>query len=354
MLAQASVSGLLNIARMTTADELIRDWPRAYGFENIEIGGTDGTRLRLVAGGPRACRPVVLLHGAPQLSYAWRRVMPLLKERYRVIAPDLRGYGASSVPSSGRYDMEVLVGDLRIVVDWARARYADALAGRGGGPKSDRITPTEPAKDRDTRAVVVGHDFGGMIAWLYAAGHPDTLRHVIAVNGPHPRAAARALLDPRQLVRSWHLALFQVPLLERLIERTDASLFLWMMTASSPRGTFDPADLTLYRAAFSRPGRAGAALAYYRQLLRLFSDPRSGAPLGPGLPPGEARVAVPSTVVWGDADLAMRPAIADAARRYVEQVKVRHLRGVSHWVPEERPEEIAAAVRDGDAAGGSG
>jgi pimeloyl-ACP methyl ester carboxylesterase len=140
-------------------------------------------------------------------------------------------------------------------------------------------------------------------------------------------------------VRSWPVALFQVPLLERLIERTDASLFLWMMTTSSRPGTFDPADLTLYRTALSRPGRAGAVLAYYRQLLRPLPDP--GAP-----PRHQARMTVPATVLWGDADLAMRPALADAMGRYAEQVDVRHLPGVSRWVPEERPEDVAAAVRD--------
>jgi pimeloyl-ACP methyl ester carboxylesterase len=134
-----------------------------------------------------------------------------------------------------------------------------------------------------------------------------------------------------------------VPLLERLIERTDASMFLWMMTASSRSGTFDPADLALYRAALARPGRAGAVLACYRQLFRPLPDP--GAPAA--LPqPHRARMTVPATVVWGDADATMRPALADAMGRYAEQVEVRHLRGVSHWVPEERPDDIAAAVRD--------
>lgn len=321
----------------SSADELIRDWPRPYGFENVEIGGIDGTRLRLVAGGPRAGRPVVLLHGFPQLSYAWRRVMPLLKERYRVIAPDLRGYGASALPRSGRYDMPTLVGDLQIVVDWARARFAEALAGRAGGPRGERQPPPGTVADGDTRAIVVGHDWGGPIAWMYAAKHPETLRHLVAVNGPHPRAYARELLHPRQLVRSWYIGLFQVPLLELLVEQTDASLFLWMMTTSSPPGTFGPSDLSFYRTAFSRPGRAGAALDYYRQMLRRPREPQ-----------GKGRVEVPSTVVWGDADASMHHAVAEGVRRYVDQVEVRRLPGVSHWVPEERPEVIVQAIIEGD------
>lgn len=322
---------------MSSPDDLVRDWPRPYGFENVEIGGVDGTRLRLVVGGPRGGRPVVLLHGAPQISYAWRRVMPLLKERYRVIAPDLRGYGSSAMARSGRYDVETLVGDLRVTVEWARARYAEALAGRAGGPRSDRLPPPG-SSDGDSRVVLVGHDWGGGLAWLLAAERPGDLRHLVVANAPHP-GTIRELLHPLQLPRLWYIALFQVPLLERLIERTGARPLAWMMSHSAPRGAFEPADLAFYRDAFARPGRAEAVLEGYRQLLRRPYPDRAAA---------TRRIAVPTTLLWGDADPALRAPLADAARRFVEKIEVRHLPGVSHWVPEERPEAVAAAIAEGD------
>ncbi|HSN98289.1 MAG TPA: alpha/beta fold hydrolase [Candidatus Nanopelagicales bacterium] len=325
---------------MSTPDDLVRDWPRPYDFENVEIGGTDGTRLRLVVGGPRAGRPVVLLHGAPQLSYAWRRVMPLLKERYRLIAPDLRGYGSSALPRSGRYDLETLVGDLRVTVEWARARYAEALAGRAGGPRGDRLPPPG-ASDGDTRVLLVGHDWGGLLGWLLAAERPEHLRHMVVINAPHP-AAIREMLHPMQLARAWYIALFQVPLLDQLIERRNARFFLWMMTHSAPPGTFDPADLSFYRGAFARPGRSRAVLEGYRQLVRR--------------PYGDREViarpmTVPTTVLWGEDDAALRPALAEAARRFAEKIEIQRLPGVSHWVPEERPEVVAEAVLAADRGG---
>ncbi|AKT41941.1 alpha/beta fold hydrolase [Chondromyces crocatus] len=326
---------------MSSLDDLVRDWPRPYGFENVEIGGIDGTRLRLVVGGPRTGRPVVLVHGAPQLSYAWRRVMPLLKEDYRVIAPDLRGYGASAPALTGRYDIPTLVGDLQVTIDWARSRYAEALAGRAGGPRVGRTLPPGVEHDGDTRVLLVGHDWGGTLAWILAAQRPDDLRHLVVTNAPAP-AALKEIFHPLQLLRAWHVALFQLPLVDRLLERTHASLFLWMMTSSAAPGTFDPADVAFYRSAFSRPGRCTAVVEGYRQLLwgRRY-DFASVA----------KRLTVPTTLVWGEADRALRRAVGKAAKRYAEQLDVRRLPDVRHWVPEQCPEAIARAVLDGDRAG---
>ncbi|EYF03533.1 alpha/beta fold hydrolase [Chondromyces apiculatus] len=328
---------------MSSPDDLVRDWPRPYGFENVEIGGVDGTRLRLVVGGPRAGRPVVLLHGAPQLSYAWRRVMALLKERYRVIAPDLRGYGASALSLSRRYDVATLAGDLQVTVDWARSRYTEALAGRAGGPRVSRSIPPGVSPDGDTRVLLAGHDWGGTLAWILAARRPQDLRHLVVINAPHP-GAIKEYLHPSQLVRAWHVALFQVPFVDKLIERTHASLFLWMMSSSAPPGTFDPADLAFYRGAFARPGRASAVVEGYRQLL-WGRRPEFAAMM--------ERLVVPTTLIWGEADHVLRPALADAAGRFVERLEVRRLPGVSHWVPEERPEAVAQAILDGDGAEGT-
>jgi pimeloyl-ACP methyl ester carboxylesterase len=314
---------------MDFADEMIRDWPRAFGFENVEIGGADGTRLRLVMCGPKSGRPVVLLHGMPQLSYAWRQVMERLSG-YRAIAVDLRGYGGSALPRSGRYDLEVLTEDLGIVLEWARARYDEGLDAHRGEAPSDR------------RALLVGHGWGASIAWGVAERRPDLLRHLVAVNGPHPGAFARAVTSPRQMLRSWYVGLFQVPFAELAIERTDSELLLWLMTSTSAPGTFSRGDLALYRAALSRPGRARAVLAYYRQALRKgLLEERRRLMESP-------RVRVPATVVWGEADRMLHPLQAEGVRAYAERVEVRRLPGVSHWVPEDCPGAIVQAVVDGD------
>lgn len=314
---------------MVSADELIREWPRAFGLENVEIGGADGTRLRLVMGGPKSGRPVVLLHGLPQFSYAWRHVMARLPG-HRVIAPDLRGHGGSALPRSGRYDMDIVTDDLRIVIEWARARFDEGLAAKGGQAPADR------------RVLLVGHDWGGTVAWTLAGRRPDLLRRLIAVNGPHPGAFAEELIHPRQLVRSWYIALFQVPFLELALEQSDNALLFWMMSSTAAPGTFAEDNLALYRAALSRPGRARVVLSYYRQAFRknLLKERRRlrEAP----------RVSVPATVLWGDADQMLDAHQAEGIRSFVERVEVRHLPGVSHWVPEEQPEVIAQAILDAD------
>ena len=317
---------------MVSADELIREWPRAFGYENVEIGGADGTRLRLVMGGPKWARPVVLLHGMPQFSYTWRRVIPLLAG-YRVIAPDLRGYGGSALPRTGRYDMDILADDLRIVIEWARARYDEGLAAKGGQAPADR------------RVLLVGHDWGGTIAFTLAGQRPDLLRRLIAVNGPHRGSFAEELPHPRQLVRSWYIGLFQVPFLELAIERSEGALLLWMMSSGAAPGTFTEDDIALYRAVLSRPGRARAVLAYYRQAFRKnLLEERRQLRLAP-------RGITPTTVLWGDEDRTLHPRQADRIAEFVERVEVRHLPGVSHWVPEERPELIAQAVIEADRDG---
>jgi pimeloyl-ACP methyl ester carboxylesterase len=271
-------------------------------------------------GGPEDAPPVILLHGAPQHAYEWRRVAPLLAERFRVVMPDLRGYGESDLSASGRYDIDILVDDLRAVVEAALSWCPRSASSAGG-------------------ARIVAHDWGGPIAWVFAERFPGLVKHLVAVNAPHPAAFARELTRPRQLVRSWYIGLFQIPGVERMIERGGASFFTWMMRASSPKGVFTEEDFEVYRAALARPGRVEAVLAYYRQAF------------GPGLLERRRailqspRVRVPSTVLWGDADIALAPTHPEATRRYVEHLEVRRFVGVSHWVPEERPVEVALAVR---------
>lgn len=319
-------------------DRIVADWPRALGLDSRFVEAADGTRLRIVEGGPPGGRRVVLLHGAPQLSYEWRKILPELARTHRVIAPDLRGYGASDLARSGRYDLDTLADDLRAVVE------------------ATRPAPILRSSDPD-RVVIAAHDWGGPIAWRYAEIFPSTIRHLVAANAPHPAAYALELARPTQAVRSWYVAAFQVPGVERLIARAEARPLLWMMTASAPPGTFADEDLEVYRAALLRPGRVEAVLAYYREA---FGPPRDGAGRASGLgwllerraaTLASGRVVAPATVLWGDADKAIAPSHPEATRRWAARLEVRILPGASHWLPEERPADVLRAILDGDAAG---
>jgi len=299
--------------------DVVRDWNVPLGFERDELCASDGTLIRMVVAGPPSARPVILLHGAPQFSYCWREVIQKLADRYRVFAPDLRGYGASELAKTGRYDIDTLVEDLQAVIGRAQA----------SGPRAD------------DRVLLGAHDWGGAIAWVYAERHPESLRHLVIANAPHPAAFVSELSNPGQAIRSWYIAFFQTPGVERILEATHGSFFLWMMRSSSANGTFSDEALAAYRAALDRPGRAEAVLEYYRQAMAA----RGRVEIG------KNRVEVPATIVWGEADKALAPSQPDATRRYASRVEIRRLPGTSHWVPEERPEEIVRALVDGDEAG---
>lgn len=295
----------------------IVDWPLRYGFENVEARAQDGTRLRLVVGGPKGATRVVFLHGAPQFSFAWHKVLPLLATSYRVIALDSRGYGASELAASGRYDLDTLASDVGVVIE-------------------------QEARSSHDAAIVVAHDWGGPPAWRLAEQRPELVRHLVAINAPHLAAFVRELRRPSQLARSWYIAVFDIPGIERAIEAMDAAPFTWMLERSSSPGAFTDDEIALYRACFARPCRPGAVLAYYREAsAAVFARGREIL--------ASRRVGVPATVLWGEEDLGLAPTHPDAIRRYASRVEIRRLEGRSHWVPQEAPLEIERAVREGDA-----
>jgi pimeloyl-ACP methyl ester carboxylesterase len=284
------------------------EWPREIGFTSRHVAMSDGTRLRVVRGGDPSKPKVLFLHGAPQMAFEWRRILPRIAERAHVLAPDLRGFGASDLASTGDYAMPRLVRDVKEVLDDA-----------GGGP-----------------AIVVAHDWGGVIAWRFVEEHRSSVKHLVATNAPLLELYARDLLHLRQLVRSWYVLTFQVPYLDRLVERAGAEPLVWMMKKSS-RGVFSDDDLEVYRASMRRPGRASAIIAYYRSA---FPSSRAGmrATFRP------IRIEVPTTLLWGTWDRAIDRAHAERIRGAVSSIEVRYLDGVSHWVPEERPDAVIDAI----------
>lgn len=279
-----------------------RDWPRAQGYRSETVRASDGTALRVVVGGRPGAPRVVLLHGVPQHAYAWRSVMEGLVDQFHVLAPDLRGIGDSDIPSPARYDLDQLAADVHAV--------------RGDEP-----------------CILVGHDWGGVIAF-YTAGHaPEGIRHLVVANGPHLPAYEAELAKPSQAIRSWYTAMFQIPGIEHLLW---PGFFGWMIRSSSPSDLFSKEEVDFYKAPLAEPGRIAATLAYYRQasitVKAGFAD--------------EPRIEVPTTLLWGDADRALAPSHPEAVRRYVEHLEVRPLPGISHWVPEACPDAIVRAIRD--------
>lgn len=252
--------------------------------------------------GPLDGEPVVLLHGFPQRASSWGRVAPLLHDvGLRTLAVDQRGYSSGARPRSRTaYSTDGLVDDLAAVVE---------------------------AVERPVH--LVGHDWGAVVGWTAAALRPELLRTLTAVSVPHPGAMAAACLRSDQLLRSWYVAAFQVPWLP---ERVLASRLGERALRASG---MDPDALTRFREEVVEAGALPGALGWYRALP--FSNPQVAS----------RRVGIPTTFVWGDADTAISRTAAHGAGDYVDAAySYIELADVSHWIPEQAPEELAAAVID--------
>jgi epoxide hydrolase 4 len=272
-------------------------------MERIELRA-NGIRFAALAAGPEDGRLVLLLHGFPELSRSWRHQLPALAEAgFRAVAPDLRGYGGTE--RRGPYHLATLTDDAAGLI---------VAAGH-------------------EQAVVVGHDWGGAIAWATAHRHPDRVERLVVLNAPHPALMAQDLRASReQRRRSRYLFLFQLPWLpERLLARGGGRAIARALRGGSHvRDAWPPEELERYRAAFSRPADLAGPLAYYRAAFRRRAQRPEGV------------IAVPVLVLWGMHDRFLRPALADETRlrKFAPDVTVVRIEDAGHFVQNEAPERV--------------
>ncbi|QOC90798.1 alpha/beta fold hydrolase [Micromonospora craniellae] len=262
-----------------------------------------GLRFEIRPGGPESGEPVLLLHGFPQHSGEWDAVVPTLHGAgLRTYALDQRGYSPQARPTEvAAYRLGELVADAVAVLD--------ALG--------------------VTQAHVVGHDWGAIVAWALAAGHPDRVRTLTAVSVPHPAAMAHALAnDPQQKARSAYMLLFrQAGVAEKTLLALDALGLRRLL-----REVGDDARVAAYADPLREPGALTAALNWYRAMSRTEL-----AAVGP--------VSVPTTFVWSDRDVAIGRTAAEACAAHVSgDYHLVELPGVSHWIPDEAPAPLAEAI----------
>jgi len=262
--------------------------------------------------GPDDGRPVLLLHGFPETSASWAKVAPLLAEAgLRTYAPDQLGYSPGARPAE--------------VDSYALTNLTQVTA--------DLMTALEIP-----RADVVGHDWGAQVAWGLAAWHPDRVRSLTAVSVPHPAAFTAAFrADPEQKERSAYIRLFwQAGKAEQVLLEDGGRRLRRML--GSPSETGVPAEaVDEYVAVLSAPGALTAALNWYRAM-------NSSTPVD--------RVGVPTTYVWSDGDVAVGRTAAEFCAEFVTgDYRFVELPGVTHWIPEQAPRELAAAILDRIASG---
>jgi pimeloyl-ACP methyl ester carboxylesterase len=256
---------------------------------------------------------VVLLHGFPEFWYSWRFQIPALAAAgLRVVAPDMRGYNMSDKPRGvAAYDVDLLARDVARLI---RACGAE-------------------------RASVVGHDWGGGVAWLFAMRYPALLERLAILNAPHPVRFLRGLAHPRQLLRSAYIFFFQVPWLPEAVWRAgDFRLLRWVFRTDPLRpDAFTAEDIARYVDALAQPGALTGALNYYRALVRR-NPLRARAALRP--------ITAPVLVIWGERDRALGPELAAPPPAWVPRARLVRLPDASHWVQNDRPERVNALLLD--------
>jgi len=265
----------------------------------------NGVRLHVVQDGPENGRLVLLLHGFPEFWYGWRhQISAVADQRFRVWAPDQRGYNLSEKPSGLRaYTREQLAADAVGLI---------AASGR-------------------EQAVVIGHDWGAAVAWQLAGTHPELVERLVIINVPHPKVFQEHLRSSlRQLLKSWYIIFFQLPWLpEALGRRKDWRQLTRALTQTSRPGTFLEEDLERYREAWSRPGAYTAMLNWYRAAVRRPSPALADPVIKP-----------PTLVIWGARDQFLDQALARPSAALCENGRLEVLPQATHWVIHEEPDQV--------------
>ena len=254
---------------------------------------------------------MLFLHGFPEFWYSWRHQIPEFAKDYKVVAIDLRGYNDSDKPAdSTAYSMPEFIKDVQGVIT-------------GLGYE---------------RCVLVGHDWGGAIAWSFAYAHPEMVERLIVLNIPHPAKFAEGLRTPQQLLRSGYIFFFQLPFLpELLIQLNDyQALEQAFKGMAKNKNAFTAADIEAYKNAFAKPGVLTAAINYYRNVLQLGSSLQSSWSV----------LEVPTLMIWGEDDIPLGKELTYGTEQYVRDFQIKYIPNCSHCVQQEQPQLVNQYMRE--------
>ncbi len=254
---------------------------------------------------------VVLLHGFPELWWSWRyQIEPLAAAGFRVIVPDLRGYGETD--KHGPFDLDTIVGDVCHLIE---------------------------SLGQQRRVKIVGHDWGGATAWHLASHRPEFCERLTVMNCPHLSVMREALFNKpnlKQLSNSWYFFFFQLPLLpEWLLTRDDAEVVSRTLKAATiDRSHLSAEEVRPFRDAIQRPGAAKAMVDWYRTSVRAaFARPLS--------PPRYPAITCETQLIWGMKDPALDfDVLVPGTERYASRLRIDRIEGCGHFVQSERPDKV--------------
>jgi pimeloyl-ACP methyl ester carboxylesterase len=289
-----------------------------------EYAEINGLKLHYVAIGKG--KTILFLHGFPEFWYEWRKQLVEFGQDYQAIAPDLRGYNLSAKPEKVEdYAVPLLVADVKALLD--------------------RFSPGR-------KAILVGHDWGGAVAWAFAITHPEYLEKLVIINAPHPAIFARELKNnPEQQKASAYMLLFRSEQAEEVLSANDyAVLESAVLKGTSRPGVFTAEDRKAYLEAWSQPGALTGGLNYYRAA-------RVGPPPGadghasheepaPFVQSASLTVKVPTLVIWGEKDTALLTGNLTGLEQFVPDLQIKRIPQGSHWVIHEEPELVNRYLRE--------
>ena len=294
-------------------------------IETFDVPLPHGITLGCRASGPADGPLLLFLHGFPEAAFVWDELLDHFGERYRCVAPNLRGFGPSSAPADvSAYRVKHLMADIEALI---------AHLGRGA-PKA-----------------LVAHDWGGAVAWTFAALRPALLERLVIINSPHPATFLRELQhNPEQQAASAYMNFLRRPDAERLLAEDDYArmwpLFSRMGATGSEAveggGWLTEAVRDRYRTIW-RAGLTGGCNYYRASPLRPPTEADASV-MSIEFAREYVTVNVPTLVIWGENDIALPIALVDGLEDYVTDLRLVRVPGATHWIVHERPQQVAEEI----------
>ncbi|WP_158828534.1 alpha/beta fold hydrolase [Mucilaginibacter lacusdianchii] len=263
----------------------------------------NGVRLHALQDGDPSGDTIVFLHGFPEFSYAWHDQLPFFASKgFNAIAPDLRGYNLSSKPKGTHaYVIDHIVADVVALIK--------------------HLTPK--------KVTLVGHDWGGGVAWTLAQQHPELLNKLVILNMPHLQVMLNNLKrSPKQMFKSWYAAFFQLPFIpEWLCRMFGFRLLKNSLRKTSKRGTFSKQDMQRYQQAWQQPYALTAMINWYRAFKQDAAK-------------SYTQIHVPTLIIWGKKDTTLSVEMAKQSIDFCLKGKLVLLDDATHWLHHEKPNEV--------------
>jgi pimeloyl-ACP methyl ester carboxylesterase len=289
-------------------------------FES-QYADVNGIRLHYVSVGQG--KLIMFAHGFPEFWAEWENQLVEFGQDHQAVALDMRGYNLSAKPENvDAYHAGDLIEDLRTLAEYLGHQ----------------------------KFILVGHDWGGAVAWSVAMRHPECLERLVIINAPHPALFARELLhNPDQQTASQYMLLFRSPKAEQVLSENNFARLLDVLFQFGSKWELTEQVRLKYIAAWSQPGALTGGLNYYR-----------ASPLYPPTSPDDVRkiegilnlpremlvVKVPTLVIWGEEDQALLTGNLDGLEEYVDDLTVKRIPDGTHWISHEQPERVNALIRE--------